>query len=114
MRAEALIELGRYTEALPLINQVRTRAKISTSLISFATNLDISTYEDGVNCTWTQDYARKALRWERRLEFAMEGSRFFDLVRWGIADSVRITSYNVCYTKLLRLMVELLYIFLAQ
>lgn len=93
MRAEALIELGRYTEALPLINQVRTRAKISTSLISFATNLDISTYEDGVNCTWTQDYARKALRWERRLEFAMEGSRFFDLVRWGIADSVMNNYY---------------------
>jgi hypothetical protein len=25
---------------------------------------------------------------ERLVELAMEGSRFFDLVRWGIADSV--------------------------
>ncbi len=93
MRAEALIEMGDFTAALPLINQVRTRAKVSTSLISFATNLDIQTYQDGVNCNWTEDYARQALRWERRLELAMEGSRFFDLVRWGIADEVMNAYY---------------------
>ena len=34
---------------------------------------------------WTQEYAREALRFETRLEKAMEGERFFDLVRWGIA-----------------------------
>lgn len=93
MRAEALIETGNHAAALPLINQVRNRAKISTVLIGFASNLDIQPYLDGVNCTWSQDYARKALRWERRLEFAMEGSRFFDLVRWGIADSVMNSYY---------------------
>ncbi len=38
------------------------------------------------NSTWTnQSYARDAVRFERRLEFAEEGHRFFDLVRWGIA-----------------------------
>ena len=26
------------------------------------------------------------MRWERRLEMAMESSRFFDLRRWGIAS----------------------------
>jgi hypothetical protein len=88
MRAEALIETGNAAAALALINQVRNRAKVSTGLIGFAKNLEIQSYVDGVNCTWNQEYARKALRWERRLEFAMEGSRFFDLVRWGIADSV--------------------------
>lgn len=89
MRAEALIEAGNYKDAMPLINQVRNRAKVSTGLINFASSyLNIQPYQDGVNCTWTQEYARKALRWERRLEFAMEGSRFFDLVRWGVADSV--------------------------
>lgn len=93
MRAEALIETGSYLAALPLINQVRNRAKVSTALIGFASNLDIRTYIDGVNCTWDENYARKALRWERRLEFAMEGSRFFDLVRWGIADSVMNNYY---------------------
>lgn len=86
MRAEALIELGRFNEALPIINQIRDRASKSTSLIGYAKNLNVKPYIDGVNCTWTQDFARQALRWERRLEFAMEGSRFFDLVRWGIAS----------------------------
>lgn len=93
MRAEALIELNRSGEALPLINKVRSRAAASTSLIfDYAPNLKISTYKNGENCTWTEDFARQALRWERRLEFGMESSRFFDLVRWGIADQV-INSY---------------------
>jgi hypothetical protein len=93
MRAEAMIEKGDYAAALPLINQVRNRAKVSTGLIGFATNLNIQAYVDGVNCVWSQDFARQALRWERRLEFAMEGSRFFDLVRWGITDSVMNNYY---------------------
>jgi hypothetical protein len=89
-KAEALIELGRHTEALPLINQIRERAANSTERLkhndgSPASNYNISLYVDGENCNWTQDYARKALRFERRLEFAMESPRFFDLVRWGIA-----------------------------
>ncbi len=93
MRAEAMIEKGDYAAALPLINQVRNRAKVSTGLIGFATNLNIQAYVDGVNCVWNQDFARQALRWERRLEFAMEGSRFFDLVRWGITDLVMNNYY---------------------
>lgn len=93
MKAEALIESGRHNEALPLINQLRNRAKVSTGLVSFANNMNIQTYQPDVNCTWSQEYARKALRWERRLEMAMEGYRFFDLVRWGIADSVMNNYY---------------------
>ncbi len=89
-KAEALIELNRASEALPIINQIRTRAANSTAMIkksdgTFASNYLLNTYVDGVNCNWTQDYARTALRFERRLEFAMEDPRFFDLVRWGVA-----------------------------
>lgn len=90
-KAEALIELGEHKQALPLINQIRQRAANSTGRLkkadgSYISNYEITEYVDGVNCNWTQDFAREALRFERRLEFAMEGNRFFDLVRWGIAD----------------------------
>jgi starch-binding outer membrane protein, SusD/RagB family len=100
MRAEALIETGQQDEALALVNEVRNRAANSTGLISgYATNTNISPYINGQNCTWTQDFARQALRWERRLEFAMEGNRFFDLVRWGVADEVMNAYYAEEKTK---------------
>ena len=88
MRAEALIELDREKEALPLINEIRERAKKSTGLIDYAENVDIALYVDNVNCNWTKPYAREALRWERRIELAMEGHRWYDLARWGIASEV--------------------------
>ncbi|HZY82406.1 MAG TPA: RagB/SusD family nutrient uptake outer membrane protein [Cyclobacteriaceae bacterium] len=91
--AEAYIELGQQDLALPLINSIRTRAGNSTGMLKYAngknpSNYNIKTYVNGVNCTWTQAYARKALRWERRVEFAMEGQHFFDIVRWGVAADV--------------------------
>jgi len=90
MRAEALIQLNRQAEALPLINQIRARAKASTTMTKLAdgsnpSNYRIEEYKDGVNINWTKENAWKALMFERRLEFGMEGDRFFDLVRWGIA-----------------------------
>jgi hypothetical protein len=92
MKAEALIQTGQETQALPFINMVRQRAMNSTSLLVQAngtptSNYKIDIYKPGVNCTWTNAYALQALMFERRLEFAMEGYRFFDLVRWGIADT---------------------------
>lgn len=92
-QAEALIQLGQQNVALPLINQLRTRAANSTAKLKFAngtnpSNYRISTYQPGVNCTWTQTYALQALQFERRMEFGMEGTRFFDLVRWGIAAQI--------------------------
>lgn len=100
MRAEAYIELGQYNEALPLINQIRKRASQSNKFTSaYDSNVKIAEYINGTNCTWTQEFARQALRWERRLEFAMEGSRFFDLVRWGIVDQTLNNYYNIEKTK---------------
>jgi hypothetical protein len=105
-KAEALIQLNQPNDALPLINALRTRAGASTGRTRFAdgtapSNYRISAYQPGVNCTWDQTYALQALQFERRMEFGMEGTRFFDLVRWGIAAqvlndyiSVEKTRYN--------------------
>jgi hypothetical protein len=88
-KAEALIELNRPADALPIINQIRQRAQNSTALLKQSNGSATSNYRIGQypSTGWTQAYARQALRYERRMEFAMEGFRFFDLVRWGIADS---------------------------
>lgn len=96
-KAEALIELGGdgLEQARQLINRVRKRAADSRYVKDFndptrdAANYKIGLYPaDG----WTQDYARRALRTEMRLEKALEGERYFDLVRWGIAKEV-MTAY---------------------
>ncbi len=90
-RAEALIEQDREAEALPIINSIRQRAAKSTTLLvdiqgKKTGKFVVEEYKPGVNCpAWDKTFATKSLRWERRLEMALEGSRFFDLVRWGIA-----------------------------
>lgn len=91
MRAEALIQLndGRVDEAISLINQVRTRAKQSTAMISdyemeYGVHFNIQPYTG----TYTQQDAMKLLKFERRVEMALESERFFDLVRWGEAAEV--------------------------
>ncbi|NBB29199.1 RagB/SusD family nutrient uptake outer membrane protein [Cellulophaga sp. BC115SP] len=88
MQAEAYIELGQQASALPLINLVRKRASESTGRLKKADGTFASKYlvKEYTTTGWTQAYARKALQWERRMEFATEGPRFFDLVRWGIAE----------------------------
>lgn len=97
-KAEALIELGEdLGTARELINRIRSRAMSSAYVKDFydpsknAANYKIGLYPaDG----WTQDYARKALRTEMRLEKALEGERYFDLVRWGIAKEVMTAYFN--------------------
>jgi len=47
-----------------------------------------ATYKVGLYTSFpTQAFARNAVRIERKIELAMEGQRFFDLRRWGIADT---------------------------
>ena len=86
-KAEALIQLDRWDEALPLINQVRARAAVSTQRQIDAGATDIYNIQQYTTFP-DKDYAWKALKFERRLEFGMEGPRFFDLVRWGEAATV--------------------------
>jgi len=85
-RAEALIETGDIDGAITIINQIRARANNSVSkYIQYAANQirTLGYYQTGVS----KDEARKYLRWEKRLEMAMEPERYFDLRRWGLASS---------------------------
>ena len=102
-KAEILIQLDRQDEALPLINQLRERANNSQMRLMNGDeptmNYKIGTYQPGVNCTWTKDYAWNALVWENRLEFACEGHRFFDLQRWGMLDEVLNDYFKIESTR---------------
>ena len=100
--AEAEVELGNLERARELVNLIRTRAANPAGFVPAATqgtsrndftiqvgvpaaNYDIATYDT----PWTDtETARKAVRFETRLEFAMEGHRLFDLQRWGISAEV--------------------------
>lgn len=83
MAAEAAAELGDLETALNYVNQLRERAKNMTYVQaedgSPAANYNIELYDSFSN----QEMAIKAVRFERRLELAMEGHRYFDLARWG-------------------------------
>ena len=101
LKAEALIETAtgnnaaedaNLVEARDLVNQIRQRAQNSIDGSYSPVDLDPFTAEYNVglyptdwdgNLYWTRERARMAVRFERRLELALEGNRWFDLVRWG-------------------------------
>ncbi len=90
MKAEALIEQDKDLEtARTLINQIRTKADRSVDAAYTPVDCDPTVANYAVSpypaSGWTRDYARRAVRHERRVEFAMEGLRWFDLLRWGTA-----------------------------
>ena len=92
-KAEALVETGDLEQARQLVNEVRARTATGQVVMALdgstpADNYFVSEY----SMPWTDlETARAAVRMERRLELAHEGHRFFDLVRWGIAEEVMNT-----------------------
>ncbi len=115
LKAEALVELASGTnaatdeglvEARALVNQVRERAAKSEDYDYMPIDLDPFTahYHVGLyptdydgNLYWTKERARNAVRFERRLELALEGNRWFDLVRWG--ESYLLETMNTYMTE---------------
>lgn len=75
IKAEALARLNRLAEAVDEYNKVRERAGLPDHVL-------------GVDVT-TQDDVLAAIMLERRHEFAFEGDRWPDLVRAGLAISVK-------------------------
>ncbi len=85
--AECEVELGNLAAAEGYVNQLRVRAKTG-SVQDPTVTYKVEPYPTGTFAGKGADFARNAVRMEQRLEFAMEGHRFFDLVRWGIAEKV--------------------------
>jgi len=69
MHAEALNNQGMTSQAATFVNMVRERAGVST-----------------ISSSMSQDDMTQAIIDERVLELTGESHRFFDLVRWGLAD----------------------------
>ncbi len=87
--AECEAEVGTLHNATTLVNEIRNRARKS-NVVKFDNGTPAANYlvQPYAADFATKEYARKAIRMEHRLEFGMEGNRFFDLVRWGIASDV--------------------------
>jgi starch-binding outer membrane protein, SusD/RagB family len=114
--AEAEVESGTLENARAIVNEIRARAAVrvqgpgtdaATIAVPIAdprvaayANYRVGTY----TAPWTsQTTARNAVRDERRVELAMEGQRFFDLRRWGIAETVLNAYITVEKTRRLQL-----------
>jgi hypothetical protein len=86
MAAEAEIEVGSLATAWDYTNRVRMRAANPAGFVMKgavpAANYVINPYPAFAD----KDQARTMVRFERKLELSGEGHRFYDLVRWGIAE----------------------------
>lgn len=75
---------GSLSKAKDYVNMVRNRnTDPSTWVQGSAAKYKIGLYTSFPD----KAYAEKAIHFERKLELAMEGQRFFDLSRWGTAES---------------------------
>ena len=97
--AECAVIAGDIPTAMAHVNTIRARSADPAGWVYKSTDYNAATtmystqttpadnYKIGLYtaATFNSSNAMKAVMFEKRLEFGMEGHRFFDLVRWGIA-----------------------------
>ncbi len=96
--AECAADAGDLAAALGYVNQVRSRMVSPTGWVYKNSDYNAAAAQYATQTTPADSYkiglytsfadkatAVKAIQMETRLELGMEGNRFFDLVRWGIA-----------------------------
>ena len=82
--AEALNESNKGAQALPILNEIRSRAGLGTVESSWSTYA-----KPQFKTKYTSvEGLRNIIRQERGIELAFEGSRFWDLRRWKTAAQV--------------------------
>ncbi|WP_127122291.1 RagB/SusD family nutrient uptake outer membrane protein [Chryseotalea sanaruensis] len=85
MKAEALNELNRTTEALDPLNEVRKRARESYLYDEGLDGFGVIPINLLPDVSGTQTQVRESIRHERRVELGFEFHRYFDLMRYGQA-----------------------------
>jgi hypothetical protein len=89
MAAEAAVETNDLPTALDYVNRVRNRAKNMSYVLNEAGDAPAANYQiEPYGSFPDANFARQAVRFERRLELGMEGHRLFDLRRWGVTVDV--------------------------
>lgn len=100
MAAEAEAQIGNLGLAMEYVNRVRERASNPDGFLKkykddnnpmdgFDNSKNAANYTIGLYTSAefsSKESALEAIYFERKLELALEGHRFFDLVRWGIAE----------------------------
>ncbi|MBO9729453.1 MAG: RagB/SusD family nutrient uptake outer membrane protein [Chitinophaga sp.] len=104
MYAEAAAQTGNLQVATDMVNKVRDRMKnnpdqwlhkFDDATQKFDPAILAANYKIGDYPIFgSKDLALKAIYFERKLELGMEGHRFFDLSRWGIAATVLNAYYK--------------------
>ena len=111
--AECEIEVGSLQKAEEYVNTVRARAANPVSWVykyiddskplngfskEPAANYKVGLY-NGQFAANGKSYARKAVRFERRLEFAYEGHRYVDMSRWDGHDFDMASEMNAFFKR---------------